>query len=267
MLATTTGTGFLDPNGVDPVEYIYNGNTAIAGVQYSYLPSWISLLADQDAVKQTSRVVFDTVHGYWATLPEATRPQFYLYGLSLGSFGVESILSSVDILNQPINGAFMSGPPFVNPLHESLVAGRDKGSPSSLPVVDGGRTVHFTSEQGGWGQTTVQWGPTRLVYLQHGSDPVVFFSPSLAFTPPEWLQDGQRAPDVSPTMDWFPLVTLWQVALDLPGAGAVPDGYGHMYSKQANLRGWVAVTNPPGWSAAKSDALLKVWESQPTTAQ
>ena len=55
VITTTTGTGFLDPNGVDPLEYMFNGDTAIAGVQYSYLPSWISLLADQQAVKDTSR--------------------------------------------------------------------------------------------------------------------------------------------------------------------------------------------------------------------
>jgi hypothetical protein len=49
--------------------FVANGDSAIAGVQYSYLPSWISLLADQDAVKETSRVVFRTIHDYWATLP------------------------------------------------------------------------------------------------------------------------------------------------------------------------------------------------------
>ena len=62
VVATTTGTGFLDSNGTDPLEYAFNGDTAIAGVQYSDLPSWISLLADQEAVKETSRTVFDTVH-------------------------------------------------------------------------------------------------------------------------------------------------------------------------------------------------------------
>ena len=52
VVATTTGTGFLDQNGTDPLEFLWNGDTAIAGVQYSYLPSWISLLADQDAVRR-----------------------------------------------------------------------------------------------------------------------------------------------------------------------------------------------------------------------
>ena len=67
----------------------------------------------------------------------------------------------------------------------------------------------------------------------------MFFSSDLAFSRPEWLADGQRGPDVSLTMGWVPLVTMWQVLLDMPGAGEVPTGYGHMYSARANLAaGW-----------------------------
>lgn len=262
VVATTTGTGFLDPNGVDPVDYVFNGDDAIAGVQYSYLPSWISLLADQQAVKETSRVVFDTIHRYWATLPEAARPKLYLYGLSLGSYGVEAVLGSLDIINEPIDGAFMSGPPFVNDLHTSIETSRDAGTPEWRPTYNGGRTVRFTSEEG-FAQTSETWGDTRIVYLQHGSDPVVFYSPSLAWELPSWLEDGQRAPDVSPRMGWFPLVTMWQVALDLPGAGAVPYGYGHMYSQRANTESWVAVIDPPQWTQAKTDALVATLAARP----
>jgi uncharacterized membrane protein len=266
VVTTTTGTGFLDPNGVDPVDYIFNGDDAIAGVQYSYLPSWISLLADQQAVKETSRVVFDTIHQYWSTLPEDSRPQLYLYGLSLGSYGVESVLNTVNVINEPINGAFMSGPPFVNDLHTEIVTGRDPSSPEWLPVYGDGRTVRFTAEEG-FADTPGPWGPTRIVYLQHGSDPVVNFSPSLAWEVPNWLTDGNRPPDVSPRMGWFPLVTMWQVALDLPGAGNVPWGFGHMYSKTANVESWVAVTNPGGWTAERTKALAALLESQPQAGE
>lgn len=266
VVTTTTGTGFLDPNGVDPVDYIFNGDDAIAGVQYSYLPSWISLLADQKAVKETSRVVFDTIHRYWSTLPEDARPKLYLYGLSLGSYGVESVLNSINVINEPISGAFMSGPPFVNDLHTQIVTGRQAGTPEALPVYGDGRTVRFMSENG-FAETPGPWGPTRVVYLQHGSDPVVYFSPSLAWEEPNWLTEGNRPPDVSPRMGWFPLVTMWQVALDLPGAGNVPWGFGHMYSKAANVRGWVAVTDPPGWTPEKTDSLITLLDSQPQAGE
>lgn len=259
VVATTTGTGFLDPHGVDPVEYIFNGDVAIAGVQYSYLPSWLSLLADQEAVKETSLEVFDTIQSYWSTLPSDDRPELYLYGLSLGSYGVESVLNSVNIINEPISGAFMSGPPFVNDLHTEVATSRDAGSPEWRPVYGAGRTVRFSSNEG-FAETPGDWGPTRIAYLQHGSDPVVFFSPSLAWSEPDWLKEGQRPPDVSPRMSWFPLVSMWQVALDLPSAGEVPWGFGHMYSIRANTDAWVAVTDPPGWTPERTDELVAVLE-------
>lgn len=265
VVATTTGTGLLHPYGVDPVDYIFNGDDAIAGVQYSYLPSWISLLAEQQTVRETSRAVFDTVHQYWLTLPEDSRPKLYLYGLSLGSYGVESVLNSVNAINEPIDGAFMSGPPFVNDLHTQIVTSRQPGSPEWLPIYRGGSTVRFVSEEG-FADTPGPWGPTRIVYLKHGSDPVVNFTPSLAWEAPDWLKDGQRPPDVSSQMGWFPLVTMWQVAADLPGAGSIPVGFGHLYSRRANVASWVAVINPPGWTPERTAELTALLNSQPDFA-
>lgn len=262
VVATTTGTGFLDPMAVDPVEYMWNGDTAIAGVQYSFLPSWISLLADQEAVKETSRTVFDTVHDYWSTLPEDSRPALYLYGLSLGSFGVESILTSINLVNEPIDGAFMSGPPFVNPLHNEIEATRNPDSPAWLPTFEDGRTVQFTSSGSEINKVLeANWGPTRIVYLQHSSDPVVWFNQRLALEEPEWLLEGRRGPDIPATMTWVPLVSMWQVALDLPAAGSVPIGHAHMYSPKSNTEAWAAMTQPPDWSPAETDRLVAQMEA------
>lgn len=261
VLGTTTGTGFLEPNAVDSLEFLHHGDTAIAGLQYSYLPSWISLLADQAAVRQTSQVSFRIIHDYWQELPEDSRPELYLYGLSLGSFGVESVLSSIDIINEPIDGAFMSGPPFVNYLHNELERSRDEGSPAWMPVVSDGRTVRFTGEENILDQPGATWGDTRVVYYQHGSDPVVFFTPTAFYREPEYLQ-GTRAPDVSPRMNWFPIITGWQLLLDMPGAGAVPEGFGHMYTASGNLAAWAAVTDPEGWTAADTERLGAVLDER-----
>ena len=127
----------------------------------------------------------DTVHGYWATLPEESRPKFSLYGLSLGSYGVGRALNSISIVNEPIAGALMSGPPFVNALHKGIVANREPGTPPWQPIYRQGRTVRFTAEQNGFGSFPDPWGPTRLVHLQRNSDPVVPFSPDLALQAPD----------------------------------------------------------------------------------
>jgi uncharacterized membrane protein len=255
VVATTTGTGFLEPNAMTSLEYLHNGDTAVAGVQYSYLPSWISLLADQEITAETSRTVFRTVHDHWRSLPEDDRPALYLFGLSLGSFGVEAVLSSVEIVNAPVDGAFLTGPPFVNGLWNRLTRDRDAGSPARLPIYAEGRTVRFTAQENALDEPTGRWGDTRIVYLQYNSDPVVFFSPSMVFTRPEWLEEGQRGPDVSERMVFVPLVTAVQTLIDLPGAGNVPEGFGHLYSIRENIDSWAAVTRPEGWTEAEADRL------------
>jgi len=256
VVATTTGTGFLEPNAITALEYLYNGDVAVAGAQYSYLPSWISLLADQDEVKETSQVVFRKIHEYWSALPEDQRPEIYLYGLSLGSYGVESILTSINIINEPIDGALMVGPPFVNELWNELVADRDPGTSPATPIYQDGRTVRFTNEKSALDRPTGEWGDTRVVYLQHASDPVVFFSPSLFWRQPDWLLDGQRGVEISDEFQYTRVITGWQVMMDLPAAGSIPEGYGHLYSKQANAEAWIAVTRPDGWSEDDTEQLI-----------
>jgi len=228
----------------------------VAGAQYSYLPSWISLLADQDEVKETSQIVFETIHEYWAALPEDARPEIYLYGLSLGSLGVESILTSINIINEPIDGALMVGPPFMNELWNELIAGRDPVTSPVTPIYRGGRTVRFTNAQNAVDISGEEWGNTRILYLQHASDPVVFFSPSLFFQHPDWLVDGQRGVEISDEFHYARLITGWQVMMDLPAAGSIPEGYGHLYTKQANAEAWLAVTRPDGWTDADTARLV-----------
>ena len=258
VVATTTGTGFLQPNAMTALEYVHNGNVAVAGAQYSYLPSWISLLADQDEVKNTSQTVFATIHAYVSTLPEDERPEIYLYGLSLGAYGVEAVLTSINIINEPIDGALMVGPPFVNELWNELVANRDPGSSPSTPVYQGGRTVRFTNQENALDLPgdADEWGETRVVYLQHASDPVVFFSPSLFFNQPDWLLDGQRGAEISDEFHYARLITGWQVMMDLPAAGSIPEGYGHLYTTQANAQAWIAMTRPDDWTHAETERLM-----------
>lgn len=255
MVATSTGTGWIDAKSVEPFEYMNNGDTAVVGVQYSYLPSWISLLADQSKVKDTSNIVFTKIYDYWQKLPADSRPKFYLYGLSLGSFGVENVLNSVELVNEPISGALLAGPPFVNELHKNLEANRDAGSPQWQPIINNGTTVRFTGYEDALNKPTGTWGNTKIVYLQHATDPIVWFSQNLLFTQPDWLKPGQRGPGLTADFVWVPVVTMWQMAADLPAAGSVKDGFGHNYAASENVDAWSALTKPANWSAEKANQL------------
>ena len=103
--------------------------------------------------------------------------------------------------------------------------------------------VRFSGRENTLDAAGSRWGRMRFVYIQHASDPMTFFAPDLVFRKPDWL-DGERAPDVSPYLDWYPLVTFLQIACDLPMATSVPAGFGHNISPDSYIDAWVAVTAP-----------------------
>ena len=254
ILATPTGTGWLDPAGVDTVEYIHNGNTAIASIQYSYLPSWMTIMIDPSRAKNTAQALFKEVYAYWKTLPKASRPDLYLHGLSLGAFGSQESTSVLALLEDIIQGAVWSGPPFPSAQWRALTQARLPSSPAWLPRIGNSSVVRFTAQKNALDMHDAKWGPLRIVYIQHASDPMVFFSPQLLYRAPDWLR-GQRGPDVSPYFSWYPVVTFFQMALDVALATSPPIGHGHNYTHASYIDAWVAVTSPRFWSPAMTEKL------------
>lgn len=256
VIATPTGTGWLDPGGVDSLEYLHRGDTAIVSMQYSYLPSWITILVDPERSIESARYLFDEVYSYWKTLPRDARPKLYLHGLSLGALGSEVSAAWYTILEDPFHGAVWSGPPFPSRQWRVVTDSRNSDSPAWLPKFRDGAIVRFTAQKNtlDGGQP---WGPMRNVYIQYASDPMVFFSPDLVYRHPEWLV-GERGPDVSAHLSWYPVVTFLKVAFDLPMAISVPPGHGHNYSPANYIDAWVAVTAPPDWTPEISTRLADV---------
>ncbi|MGY1802218.1 alpha/beta hydrolase [Blastococcus sp. SYSU D00922] len=253
VVVTTTGTGWVDPAASDALEYELNGDSAMVAMQYSYLPSWMSFLVDQVKAQEAGRALFDAVYGTWAQLPPDARPQLYVFGESLGTFGGEAAFSGLaDIVNRT-DGVLWAGPPNFNQLTRSIVDDRDEGSPEWLPVYEEGRTVRFADEAPDLDRPGGRWGEPRVVYLQNASDPIVWWSPRLILSRPDWLE-GERGPDVSQGMVWLPFVTFWQVTADMVFAVEVPDGHGHAY-RADYVDGWAQVVRPPGWDDADTERL------------
>lgn len=256
VVATPTGTGWLDPSAVDTLEYLHAGDTAIVATQYSYLPSWITILVDSQRSIRSARVLFDTIYDYWTTLPKDNRPELYLHGLSLGALGSEVSASLYTVYEDPIQGAVWSGPPFPSTQWNAICQSRDDGSSAWLPKFDGGRFVRFTAQENSLRDGHKRsWGPIRNVYIQYASDPMVFFSLDLWRRRPDWLTDG-HGPDVSDELRWYPIITSLQVAFDLPMATSVPLGYGHNYSPKSYLDAWIDVTQPENWKEEQNQKLL-----------
>lgn len=251
-VAIPTGRGSVYSSLADPLEYMYAGNTAIAAVQYSYLPSWISFLAQRDQARQAARALFNTIYTYWSGLPPSHRPRLVVFGESLGAYGAEAAFSGIADMTARTSGALFVGPPNATETWRELTDARARGSPEWLPVYGDGRTVRFAASASDLRQPGGVLRHPKIVYLQHASDPVVWWSPGLLWNKPDWLAEP-RGPDVTSQMQWYPLVTFWQITADLIVSNATP-GYGHHYAAEIPTA-WAAILQPPGWTNTETAKL------------
>ena len=252
-VATTTGTGWINAAEADSLEYMYNGDTAIVSMQYSFLPSWLSFLVDKQNARQAGQALFEAVDAKVRALPEGQRPKIVVFGESLGSFGGEAPFLAPNNLIARTDGALFSGPTFDNTVRDNVTDNRDPGSPEWLPIFDEGANVRFAARPDNLGRPEKPWGKPRIAYLQHASDPIAWWTPDLLFSEPDWLREP-RGYDVSGDMNWIPVVTFLQVAADMAVAVDVPDGHGHRYVKDV-VNAWAAVLQPPGWTPDKTEQL------------
>lgn len=263
VVATATGTGWLEPQSVDSIEYMYGGDTAIVSQQYSYLPSWISFLVDKQNATNTGRELFDVIYGKWVMMPAETRPKLIAYGLSLGSFGGQSAFSGVNDIKYRTDGALFMGTPSDTSLWLNITNHRDPGSPEWQPTYDNGQTVRFAATNENITNNQQNWQFPRVLYMQHASDPVVWFNFNLITKKPDWLNET-RGPDVSPTMRWYPFITFFQVTVDQFFGVTVPNGHGHNYPNTI-VNSWGAIVPPGGWNADAASKLQNIIAPYPNT--
>ncbi|MEU2091182.1 alpha/beta hydrolase [Nocardia beijingensis] len=253
-VAVTTGTGWINESLASSLEYMYSGDTAIVGLQYSYLPSWLSFLVDKERARQAGEAQFGAVYDKWKKLPPESRPKLVVMGESLGSFGGESAFGGVDDVEMRTDGVLFTGPPNANRIWTDVTTNRDPGSPERLPIYEDGRTVRFGARAPqDLARPDAPWGRPRMVYLQHASDPIVWWSPKLLLNKPDWLRE-ERGDDVLDSTRWYPFVTFFQVAADMAVSTNVPDGHGHTYVVDI-ADAWSAILSPPGWTATDTDRL------------
>ncbi|UOY02591.1 alpha/beta hydrolase [Blastococcus sp. PRF04-17] len=255
-VVTPTGRGWVNQDAAEALEHLYAGDTAIVSMQYSYLPSSLAFLTDPERAREAGRQLFDQVHERWAGLPEDTRPRLLVYGESLGSTGAQAAFSGLGDIRARTDGALFVGPPQSNTLWRELVERRDRGTPQVLPTYDSGLTVRFASDRSDVHRPDGRpWQAPRVLFLQHASDPICWWSPDLLFRRPDWLEEPRGA-DVSPSMSWYPVVTFAQVTADLAVGNSTPVGHGHRYGDF--VRHWAAILPPPGWSDADTDRVAAV---------
>lgn len=245
-----TGTGWVDPNAINALEAVTDGDVTTVAVQYSAVPSWIGFVIDPQTTIDQNRDTIDAVVAAWRERPADERPELILFGQSLGSLGTQGAWTAEatpeDVVAE-IPHVIWMGPPAESVLWQAWQADRT-GGPAWKPVVGDGTITRVIVSQDD-PDALEQKQPPTIVFAAHANDPVVYWSPSLLFSKPDWL-DAPLGPGVMPQMRWIPIITFLQVGMDLIAGGEPPE-VGHNYSANMALAVALAV-QPDGWTTQQS---------------
>jgi uncharacterized membrane protein len=256
MVWTVTGTGWVDPVGAAGAEYAAGGDTAIVAQQYSFLPSWISFLVDKDEAAEAGTALYRAVHERWSQLPAGNRPRLVVFGESLGSFGSESTFgrdtaaATLAAASTAADSVLWVGPTGDNVAWNALLASRDPGSPVWAPRYGDG-SLRLVDH----GEAPTNTPSPRVLWLQHPSDPVGWWSWSTLWTTPAWMTQP-TGDDVPKEPSWFPVVTYLQTTIDLINGFSASPGHGHNYNPDF-AHAWAALVAAPDWTAAETDRLAQ----------
>lgn len=260
LVVTATSTGYINTWGCSSFEYLLDGDSAIASMAYSDLPSAFGLLTAREDPIRAGRLLLDGVRERVSRLPEGRRPKIYAMGESLGAYGGEGAFASPQEMVAQVDGAIWTGTPAFSANRQRLTAERAPGSTTIVPVVDQGRHVRFAGNPAQlgadeYGRALGAWDFPRVAYLQHPSDPVAWWSPDLLFGSPEWLRETRRDTPMA-QMSWTPLVTFWQVTADMLVSNNVPGGFGHRYYGAEMVPAWAAVLGRDDLSSERREAMI-----------
>ena len=138
-------------------------------------------------------LMIDAVHERWMQVPADQRPKLMLYGESLGSMAGQGAFNWLpDIARMGFSSVLWVGPPNASPLwradHRPARPGHARGSTALrqrphravLPATDAAEIA---------ADTEAPWEGTRVLFLQHASDPIVWWSEDLMFSRPDWLRE------------------------------------------------------------------------------
>jgi len=253
VIYAVTGTGWVNPDGINSLETVTGGDVTTVAVQYSAVPSWIGFVVDQNTTMVQNRDTVNAIVEAWKAKPADSRPELILFGESLGSFGSQAAWdanASPETVANDIQKVIWIGPPAESTLWKPWQAGRTAG-PAWQPVIGDGKIAHVYIGPEELRAATGQTGPT-ISFVAHPNDPVVYWSPDLLLKKPDWL-NAPLGPGVAPQMQWFPVITFLQVGMDLISGGEPPE-VGHNYA--AGIGPAVALTvNPPGWTPEQTAKL------------
>jgi uncharacterized membrane protein len=228
LLISPTGTGWVDQTMIESAEFLTRGDIATCVIQYGRFPSFLSV--QKVALgRQQFRALLWSVRNRLAGMPEGERPKVYVFGESLGAWS-----SSDVVMYQGIGGfdhygidrALWVGLPGMAKWSRNGMATARSGLVSDEAVRIFDHPAELDELDAG------ELNGLRATILSHHSDPIAVMAPEMLIQEPEWLS-GERGRGVPDDLEWFPVGTFLQIAVDAMNAMVTVPGefgsFGHDY--------------------------------------
>jgi len=228
LLVSPTGTGWVDQTMIESAEFLTKGDIATCVIQYGRFPSFLSL-QKVDLGRHQFRALLWSIRQRLAERPPEGRPKVFVFGESLGAWASSDVLmyQGIDGFDHyGIDKALWVGlPGLAKWSRNGMASGASQLVPErSVGVFDSPDEIESLSREAR--------DELRATILSHDNDPIAAISPDLMIRKPEWLA-GDRGRGVPDDMDFIPMVTFLQVAIDAMNAMVTVPGhfgsFGHDY--------------------------------------
>jgi uncharacterized membrane protein len=229
MLASPTGTGYVNYAAVSILEFLTRGDCATLALQYAARPSPLSLDRVKEGRRQT-RLLVAALSNRLAQCPPGRRPKVLLFGESLGAWTSQDAFvggGTQGLVDAGIDYAIWIGTPHFSKWKERVLF-------DDRPDVD--RDLIGVFDHVGQLEALDEATRARLrfVMITHDNDGVGAFGPALAIQAPEWLGPPEsRRATIPKGMRWTPATGFFQVLVDMKNAANVVPGVfaasGHDY--------------------------------------
>ncbi len=230
LLFSPTGTGWVDQTMIESAEILARGDIATCCIQYGRSPSFLAVQKVALGRQQFRQLLWGVTQRM-AERSEEDRPTVLVFGESLGAWSSSDVVMDRGIEgfdHYGIDRALWFGLPG---LAKWSKTGMREGSSDLVPP---GTVRAFDRYEQLASLTVEERERLRAVVLDHDNDPIAQIAFRLAVKQPRWLDpDKPRGRNVPETMQWVPILTFVQVAVDAMNAMRVIPGefksFGHDY--------------------------------------
>ena len=221
--ASPTGSGYINYVMAEALEYLTLGDCAIATMQYSMLPSSMSLTRTGLAVEQ-NRDLMHAITGYLRGMDPDKRPRFVVFGESLGALTMQDVWRrrTVEAMDRDfVHSSVYLGTPSATEFAKSWRVAPAKVDPAGkmIEVDNFGQYAELPEERR---------NAVRHVLISHFDDPIPKFGTNILLRRPWWLgPPDHRPPGVPKSSKWRPGISFVLTGIDLVNAmDVVPGTFG-----------------------------------------